>query len=161
LRNIQNLLNFWVIIGAIALGLGLTVIAFLVFQFFPSSGKANSLQEPTAILDIIYAATLTPTEPQSVQTATPTAIMNVLPPEEEIVIGDNIEISGTSGDGLRIRKDPGLGGQVLFIASESERFQITEGPVDLDGYTWWYLIGLEDQERKGWGVANFLSVIRE
>ena len=160
MKNIQNLFNFWVILGAIVLGIGLTVIAFLVFQFFPSSEKANTV-EPTAVFEIISAATLTPTEPHSVQTATSTAIVNVLPPEEEIVIGDNVEISGTSGEGLRIRKDPGLGGQVLFIASESERFQITEGPVDLDGYTWWYLVGLEDKERKGWGVANFLTVIRE
>lgn len=161
LKNFQRLLNFWVIGCAILFGFGLIVISFLFVQLYHPSDKVFSPHNATAVFEVTPAATLTPTEQQQELIATLTVIVNVLPPEEEIVIGDDVEISGTSGDGLRIRKDPGLGGQVLFIASESERFQITEGPIDLDGYTWWYLVGVEDKERKGWGVANYLSVIRQ
>ena len=147
-------------LGALLLSVLLCLFIFLLFRFgFPPASPLQ--QSPTAVLVVIPAPSLTPTHVQPIVDITPTAVNYAPLPEEEIIVGDKIRISGTDDKGLRIRKDPGLGGQVLFIASEAEMFQVTDGPVELDGYTWWYLVGVDDPTRKGWAVANYLTVIPE
>jgi hypothetical protein len=39
-------------------------------------------------------------------------------------------------------------------------FRLEDGPVDKDGYSWWYLIAPFDESRNGWAVSNFLVVIQ-
>jgi hypothetical protein len=67
-----------------------------------------------------------------------------------------VSISGTGGDGLRLRSQPGLSSVVNFIALENEVFEVQAGPQVSDGYTWWYLVNPFDQSRVGWGAANYL-----
>src|SRR4030067_403552 len=57
----------------------------------------------------------------------------------------------------RGRAPPALGGRILPRAIEKDVFVVRDGPRDSDGYTWWYLEGLIDQSRKGWGVPNYLG----
>jgi hypothetical protein len=77
-----------------------------------------------------------------------------------IAKGALVQISGTGGDGLRVRSEPGLQGEVLFVALEAEVFQVVDGPRQGDGFTWWYLAALYDNSLSGWAVANFLEVIQ-
>jgi hypothetical protein len=77
-----------------------------------------------------------------------------------IALGAHVQILGTGGDGLRLRMEPGLGGQVRLLGSEAEVFRVDDGPVELDGYTWWYLVGPFNERRHGWAVSNFLAVVQ-
>ena len=42
------------------------------------------------------------------------------------------------------------------MASEAEIFIVKDGPIEADGYTWWYLLGPFDETRNGWAVSNYL-----
>jgi hypothetical protein len=77
-----------------------------------------------------------------------------------IAIGAHVQIQGTGGDGLRLRSEPGLNGEILLLGSESEVFRVADGPVDTDGYTWWHLVGPFDETRQGWAVSNYLVVVQ-
>ncbi len=72
-------------------------------------------------------------------------------------VGGTVSVVGTGRDGLRLRETPSLGGRILLLALENEVFVVRDGPRESDGYTWWYLEGLLDQSRKGWGVQNYLA----
>jgi hypothetical protein len=71
-----------------------------------------------------------------------------------------VQIIGTGGDGLRLRDQPGLDGKVLLLGSEAEVFRVQDGPREVDGYTWWYLVGPFDETRRGWAVANYLQIVQ-
>jgi hypothetical protein len=75
-------------------------------------------------------------------------------------IGAFVEITGTGGDGLRLRAEPGLDSDVRMLGGEAEVFQIRDGPREADGYTWWYLVALIDETRNGWAVSNYLAVVQ-
>jgi hypothetical protein len=84
-----------------------------------------------------------------------------LPPASEAIsIGALVQVSGTGGDGLRLRAEPGLNSQVLFLGLESEVFQVSDGPRQADGYTWWLLVAPYDPTLSGWAVANYLVVVQ-
>jgi hypothetical protein len=70
-----------------------------------------------------------------------------------------VQISGTDGEGLRIRSQPSLNGEPVFLGYDSEVFIVQDGPREADGYTWWYLVAPYDDTRAGWAAANFLSYI--
>ncbi|MEW6180050.1 MAG: SH3 domain-containing protein [Chloroflexota bacterium] len=76
-----------------------------------------------------------------------------------IGIGVYVQISGTGGDGLRLRREPGINSEVLFLGYESEVFKVVEGPREADGFTWWYLTAPYDEKRSGWAASSFLRVI--
>ncbi len=61
---------------------------------------------------------------------------------------------------MRIRTDAGLKGDVRFLGAEAEVFQVKDGPKDLDGFTWWYLVSPSDSSRRGWAVANYLAAVQ-
>jgi hypothetical protein len=81
-------------------------------------------------------------------------------PSGVLFVGANVQIAGTGGDGLRLREGPSLNGQILFLAYEGEIYQVMDGPQDVDGYTWWYLIAPYDEKVQGWAVANFLAIVQ-
>jgi hypothetical protein len=91
----------------------------------------------------------TPTIDPFAPTAAPTGI----------AIGNYVQISGTEGQGLRIRSEPGLDGKNVFLGYDSEVFVIQDGPRSVDGYTWWYLVAPYDQTRVGWAASDFLTYI--
>jgi hypothetical protein len=71
-----------------------------------------------------------------------------------------VQITGTGGDGLRLRTEAGLGSEVRFLGLEDEVFLIQDGPQNADGYVWWYLVAPFDETRRGWAVSNFLQVVQ-
>lgn len=113
----------------------------------------------TAMLQIIPAATQTPTPaPDAANPGSGTAAPTPLP--GAIAQGGFVQVTGTGGDGLRLRDAAGLSGKVVLVASEAEVFKVEDGPKELDGYTWWYLVGPFDAQRRGWAVVNYLQAVQ-
>jgi hypothetical protein len=161
LRSIvRAIFSPWVMAGAVALAIVLMCATLsLVWVTRPDEAASGP---PTAILSVIQAPTSTPV----VDTPTPPAgqqSTEAVPPAPlpgTFGIGAYVQISGTEGDGLRLRSAPGLQGQVEFLALESEVFQIREGPRDADGYTWWFVVAPYDENVQGWAVSNYLAVVQ-
>jgi hypothetical protein len=149
-----------VIIGAILFGLALFGLTIGVFWFFRP--EPVPVAASTAVLDVIRAptATIPPPTPAPTLTATPTSPVPPSPPEGSLGVGAFVQISGTGGDGLRIRSEAGLQGTIQGLGMEAEVFEITDGPREADGYTWWYLTAPYEEARTGWAVANYLQPIQ-
>jgi len=153
---IETLIRPAVILGAIFIGFCLTAsaLAGLWLTRHPSLNPAPA----TAILQIIALPTATDTPLPTSTVEGAEAVPTPLP--GEIAIGAFVQVVGTQGSGLRLRSEPGLNGEVLLLASEAEVFRVEQGPVQADGYTWWYLVGPFDETRFGWAVANYLQAIQ-
>jgi hypothetical protein len=104
---------------------------------------------PTATLRPILQTVAPPT-----QTAVPVL-------EGGIGVGMYVQITGTDGQGLRLRAGPGVGEAALFLGMDAEVFEVRDGPRNVDGYTWWYLTAPYDEKRSGWAAANYLTVVSE
>ncbi len=117
--------------------------------------------QATAVLTKIPAPspTLPGTTPTSLFDLTPTVAVTSTPIPGTISVGAYVQIAGTGGDGLRLRIGPGLDQEPRFLGLESEVFQIMDGPIQNDEFTWWYLVAPFDESRNGWAVAPYLVVI--
>jgi hypothetical protein len=163
LRDNRKMTHFlsapvWMIIGAFATTCLLISISFSLLYLDRSIA---STIRPTAILEIIPASSLLVTPTINSESLSPD--LATIPPTQEagvIEIGGYVQIIGTGGDGLRLRDQPGLNGNILLIASEAEVFKLEDGPIDMDGYTWWHLVGPFDTSRQGWAVENYLEQIQ-
>ena len=148
------LFNKWVILGALIVAGLLTLITLI------SIGWTNTPQSPDvgfapADLTVIPAPTLTPN-------VTATATIDPFAPSPTptgIAVGTYAQITGTGGEGLRIRSAPGLTSESVFLGLDSEVFLVQDGPREVDGYVWWYLIAPYDEARAGWAAADFLTYI--
>lgn len=79
----------------------------------------------------------------------------------EFPIDSYVQITGTGGNGLRLRANPGTDSQVNFVAAESEVFKVIDGPIQLGDYSWWLIVAPYDDLRRGWAAGDFLSAIKE
>ncbi len=131
------------------------LLATFLWIFLGAPPRAEPGSVPAA-LTIIPAPTGTNTP---IATATPQADQPATPIPGQISLGGYVQISGTEGQGLRIRTDPGLQGEFLFLGLDSEVFVIRDGPVELDGYSWWYLTAPYDELRAGWAASSFLEYV--
>lgn len=160
MRTLSRFFDPWLIIGAILFGVGLTAATVLLLLLTRSVQIPSGL--PTAALTVISLPTETATPSAPTQTDLPTATPQELPPAAgDIAIGAYVQITGTGGDGLRLRAAPGLNSEVRLLGLEDEVFVVQDGPQVVDDYTWWYLEGLFDATRRGWAVANYLEVIQK
>jgi hypothetical protein len=92
-------------------------------------------------------------------TIDPLLIGSATPPAGQIGLNGYVQITGTEGEGLRIRSAPGLNSDTVFRGEEAEVFQVRQGPQQADGYTWWYVVAPYDETRAGWAAANFLAEV--
>ncbi|HEX2989257.1 MAG TPA: SH3 domain-containing protein [Anaerolineales bacterium] len=152
--NIRLLLNRWVIGGAILLA-GLLVLITAVSIGLTSARQNDEVGFVPADLTMIPAPTSTSSAPATA-TIDPFA---PTPAPTGIAIGNYVQITGTEGEGLRIRAQPGLNGEPQFLGYDEEVFVVQDGPRQVDGFTWWYLVAPYDQTRVGWAAADFLSYI--
>ena len=150
----RQLFNKWVILGALLLA-GLLLLITAISIGLTSARQASGVGFTPADITVIPAPTSTSSAPATATidpfapTATPTGI----------AIGNYVQISGTNGEGLRIRSEPGLNGNFEFLGYDSEVFIIKDGPRQADGFTWWYLVAPYDESRAGWAAADFLSYV--
>ncbi len=144
-------------LGSLGVMVALAIVLVILIQSsFPETAKQPV---PTQYFTVIPAPSITspvtaPTLPPGQDTPTPTAV-----PAGEMGIGAYVQIFGTGGDGLRLRSGPSTDDSPLFLGKESEVFQIKDGPKESGGFTWWFLVAPYDDNRKGWAVQNYLSVV--
>ncbi len=154
--DIKQYLNRSVILGAIGFAAGFFIFT-LIFIGWTSPRFAREVGFASADLTMIPAPTHTPNF-APIPTLDPNLVTPTLAPNT-IGFGGYVQISGTDGEGLRIRAAPGLTGETVFFGEEAEVFVVRDGPQTLDGYTWWYLVAPYDETRAGWGASDFLAVV--
>lgn len=142
---------------ALLVAFGLTAALFLYILLAQPTARPLS---PDSLAAVTVMPAWTPTTVLLLPTFTPPPMptRTLTPLPGRLAVGMYVEISGT-GIGLRIRSAPGLDAPPLFIGADSEVFQITDGPRQADGYTWWYLVALYDTTRAGWAVQDYLQPI--
>lgn len=153
-------LDPWLIFSAVGFGVALLIATLLLLSWTRS--PQTSAGASTAVITIIALPTATPILPTSTptETETPAATDFPPPPPGDLAIDAYVQVTGTGGDGLRLRAGPGLDREVRLLGGEDEVFLVQEGPQQADSYTWWYLMGPFDESRHGWAVANFLRVVQ-
>jgi hypothetical protein len=158
-KIILNIISPWVILGGLLLAFILTTAICGFFYLTKSPLISSGI--PTASLTKIPVSTSTVPGPIFTKESTePTANTPPSPEPGNIVLGAYIQISGTGGDGLNLRNAPGIGSQVQYLGFESEVFEVRDGPQEVDGLTWWYLVGFYDDSRNGWAVSNYLDIVQ-
>ena len=148
-------LNRYVIIGSLVLA-GILILITLILIGWTSPRFSPEVGFAPADLTMIPAPTHTPAATDS-PTPDPFATPTVDP--TTINIDGYVQITGTGGDGLRIRSAPGLNSDTVFRGEEAEVFVVKDGPQTADGYTWWYVVAPYDDTRAGWAAADFLAVV--
>ncbi len=129
---------------------------FLLLVFVPVESQ---VEIPIAEVISIDAATSTPIFLATwIPTQTP-EVLEINGKVEQFQINGYVQISGTDGEGLRIRSGAGRNFSVNFIGLDSELFKIIEGPIESDDYIWWHIEAPYDNSRNGWCVQNYLSQV--
>ena len=160
MQRIRALLTWKVILGG---GLVAACLFSALVALLGVSRRGETLQAAgTAVMYVIPAPSATPPAPiaSATPTAGPTEPIPTAPPGGAIAVGAYVQITGTGGDGLRLRADPGLEGTVRFLAIDAEVFQVMDGPRSVDGYNWWLLQAPYDPAVQGWAVENYLLVVQ-
>jgi hypothetical protein len=147
------------VIGFIA---GLVLIGALVILFFLLPPSRRPLPEVPAVSTVITAPPLEPTTDPTPSAEITATLPEGVPsdPGGSINIGITVQISGTEGQGLRLRRDPGKNSTPIFLGAENEVFEVVDGPASADGFNWWYLKAPADSTRQGWAVANYLLPVQ-
>ena len=154
--NLRQLLNKWVLLGTLAVA-GLLMLITAIAIGLTAAPQSSEVGFAPADVTVIAAPTSTsgaPPTPTIDPFASPTSPAG-------IAIGNYVQITGTQGEGLRIRSEPGLNGNPEFLGFDSEVFIVQDGPREVDGYMWWYLVAPYDETRVGWAAADFLSYVPE
>jgi hypothetical protein len=156
LDTIRKYFNIKIILSAVLLAL----VAFAIFiaLMIGSKPKQRIPVNVTAIVNVVPAPTWTQAFPTPTQALTATGAPGDSQTPGVIAVGAFVEVIGTGGSGLRLRVEPDLEAEVRLLGGENEIFEVKDGPREAGGYIWWYLVGPYDESRRGWAVADFLSV---
>lgn len=127
---------------------GCVLIGFAAWVGLSGSNRAE-MAWPTAL---VVTATPTPVVPTPTPTSTPTP----LPTPDRLTLGGYAQVSGTGGDALRLRSDPGLQTTTLETVPEGTRLLILDGPRDADNLTWWRLRN-PASGAEGWAAQLYLA----
>lgn len=156
-NNLSSIVNFRVVFGALGVA-GFFILITMLSIGWTKPDPVRDYGFAPADLTVIPAPTSTPDvtptfTPDPLIFGTPTLAPDV------VGVGGYVQITGTDGEGLRLRADPGLNGTPVFLGFDEEVFEVREGPQEADGYTWWYLVAPYDETRAGWAAADFLGAI--
>ncbi|MEA3440497.1 MAG: hypothetical protein U9R58_09460 [Chloroflexota bacterium] len=149
----RNIFSPRIIAGAVLVAILLLVLTFTILWL--ARPGPHIPQPATAVLNVIRAPTATQPPPEPTSTSTPDPTLS----PDQITVGILVQVSGTGGEGLRLRVNPGLGGQIWQIAQESDIFLVEDGPRDSDNYRWWFLVSPDNETSRGWAVADFIKPI--
>ena len=145
--------NLWVILGAVLVAGGLIFLLGLLIFFMPTPASQSKLSRAAMTVIVAPTPTVSPTAPAF--TTTPTAPVSI----GGVSIGSFVQITGTSGEGLRLRSGPGTDSPMRFVGMDDEVFRVKDGPKTANDYTWWYLEAPYDPSRSGWAASTFLKVV--
>lgn len=154
---------WWMLLGAVTVVSACALsVAGYAWLTRPTDLPANVTA--TAVVNVIAAPPNLPTPtqqtPPTLPPDTPTPPLPT-PPPGTIVIGGYVQVVGTGTTGfLNLRAEAGLRNPVNYLAIEREVLQVQAGPVQADGFTWWYLVDPATRSKFGWGVQNFLQAVQ-
>lgn len=155
IRWMLDRVNIWVLLVALLVaGLLTAVIGLLIFLVPTGQPPADG---PSALVTVIPAPTATATLAPTSVLPSPTTPVTV----DGISQGVYVQISGTEGQGLRLRAGAGTGNEPRFLGMDSEVFLVKDGPQNSDGFTWWYLEAPYDPGRSGWAVSQYLTIVSQ
>ncbi len=156
----KNVLNGRVLIAVLVVA-GILLCASLAYILVRRpAAQAPDPNPASAILTIIPAPTSTPRAQLPTLTPfPPTPTTSPTPAPGQFAVGVYVLVTNTGGEGLNIHTAPSINSKVLFSGNDLEVFQIAEGPVSAEGFTWWRLTASYDATRTGWAVQNYLTVI--
>ncbi len=157
---LRGLLNPWVVLGALSIALILLSATLFVLWLTHPGSTVEGLGTIVVNVILVPTATQVLVTPTPEIELTPSLPVHPPPPPGTLTMGAYVQVSGTGGDGLRLRTVPSLDSDVLFLAIEAEVLQVRDGPRQEDGYTWWYLVAPYDETRFGWAVSNYLVVVQ-
>lgn len=142
--------------GAIIFIIG---VGYLLLYLFGTSYQERLQTTPQANVTLLPAE-IVPTIDNSYlvisATITPTPIQIS---GAKFQVDSYVQITGTGGNGLRLRANPGTDATVNFVAAESEVFKIIAGPTQSGSYDWWHLVAPYDTSRQGWAAGEYLISI--
>jgi hypothetical protein len=122
LGMMRGLFSPWVILGGI--GMACLLLVFFIGAIFAVQGKPAQRPIGTVVLNVIPAPSETIAPPPPTEVPTPTAGEPLSPPGGAgISVGVLVQVSGTGLEGLRIRTDLSLQGQVKFVGFLAEVFR--------------------------------------
>jgi len=151
----KSLINKQVIIASIVFAATLCLLT-LFFQIFVSSaldgeGRTYFQLEITPFIENQLNEQLEEEKTQTDATQTP-MIAGVMG------IGMRATVEGTDGKGLRMRESASFDSNVLFHAQDGEQVEIIEGPIIEDSIIWWKIASMQDPQKIGWSVQDYLIV---
>jgi hypothetical protein len=152
-----SLFNIKVLLGALGIA-GCLIVITLASIGWSKPDPARDFGFAPADLTVIPAPTSTPNVTPTF-TPDPLIVGTATLAPDQIGVGGFVQITGTEGQGLRLRTDPGLNSAPVFLGYDEEVFEVRDGPQEADGYTWWYLVAPYDEGRAGWAAAEFLGAI--
>lgn len=148
-----------IIVGALVVCL--IGVIYLLLLFTGLEYKEASAMTPQAKMTIIPALQV-PTIDTNFLIISPTPTQMVeMTGDGQFNLKSYVQITGTGGNGLRLRASPGTDADVNFIAAELEVFKIIGGPIQMGDYIWWQLIAPYDENRQGWAASDFLRVVEQ
>jgi hypothetical protein len=154
---IQQIFSRKVLLAGLLLGIFLVVASVVFILIVRPSDPQFSGKPLGAAMTVIPAPTATPRSLSATLTSLPpTPTTQPTPAPGEFATGVYVQVT-IGEDALRVRVSPGLSADILFLALDAEVFLIEDGPIQADGYTWWYLT--TPYARAGWAVQDFLTVI--
>jgi len=156
-NDLSYLFNIKVVLGALGIA-GLLIIITVASIGWTKPDPAREFGFAPADLTVIPAPSATPNVTPTF-TPDPLIVGTATLAPDEIGVGGFVQITGTEGEGLRLRADPGLSGTSVFLGYDEEVFEVSDGPQEADGYTWWYLVAPYDENRAGWAASDFLGAI--
>ncbi|HRN50319.1 MAG TPA: hypothetical protein PLC52_04070 [Anaerolineales bacterium] len=156
LQRIKRYATPHVLLAALGLAVllgGAAVFAMLAYL------PASTVEDRAAALTWIPGPTNTPAPTATlVPTSTPTPSFEP-PASGQMGVGAFVQIIGTEGRGLNIRNAPGLATTIQFLAYDAEVFVVRDGPREVDGLIWWYIVTPVDAARAGWAAGTYLEVV--
>ena len=155
IEKIKKLLSKQVIIAGILLALALCFL-MLVLQvgIFPYVGIGSGQKANVKITPLTSHAAINTPIPNNEGNASSGELPGV------ISLGMTVQVTGTGQDGLRMRTEPGTDETVLFLANEGEIFTIVDGPVIRDSLIWWKIQALDEAQKTGWSVQDYLVAVQ-
>jgi hypothetical protein len=139
-RTARRSLSFGtvVLVGAVAAVIGWGTLALTLWRE-GGAHKAVASATPTVV-------TLAPGSGPTYPTPAPGAV--------ELTRGSTALVSGTGGQGLKVRTAPDINAPVIRTLREGSAVTLKDGPEVRGGYRWWQI---DDGQGLGWVVQDWLS----
>jgi hypothetical protein len=74
------------------------------------------------------------------------------PVSRAVRLGDDVVVTTGAGGFLKVRTEPGLDAPVEHEVDSESELNVTEGPVEADGYRWWKVT--DGQDVTGWAAEG-------